>query len=131
MTDPGESWREAAEHLFAELEQAGWPPELEQDLADAVAASRSVLLLDASICQLERMPGQGCPHRQPGPAPAALAERFTALRADVVEARELACVLASLTRCYHGDRGVSFAAARIGRQLPRWLEPGEPGWPPT
>jgi hypothetical protein len=71
--------------------------------------------------------------RSPGPVPSALAELVARLRLDVGEAREVACVLASLTRYHHGSRGVSVAVGRIrpGEQPPWWLEPGEPGWPPS
>lgn len=91
------------------------------------------LLLDGSTCLLPTEHGQECAHRDPGPAPSALAELVARLRRDVGEAREVACVLASLTRYHHGGRGVSVAVGRIrpGEQPPWWLEPGEPGWPPT
>lgn len=89
-----------------------------------------VLLLDASTCLLPLVEEHECPHRDPGPAPAALADLVAVLRGQVEEARTVAMGLASLGRYLRGQRAVDLVCERmeVGPQ-PMWLEPSWPGWP--
>lgn len=97
---------------------------------DAALPLCPVLLLDASTCLLPLVEEHDCPHRDPGPAPTALADLVATLRAQVTEARSVAAGLASLARYLRGDRAVDLVCERmeVGPQ-PGWLDPAWPGWP--
>src|SRR4051812_9713795 len=84
------------------------------------------LLADASPCLLPIVAGQDCPHRDPGPAPAVLADLIAELRLEVAEARKVASTLGAAVRYLRGDDGVE---AVLRREQPWWLLPDE--WPPT
>ncbi len=87
-----------------------------------------VVLASGAPCLLPLVDEQACPHREPGPAPAALTALIGELRREVAEARQVASTLASGLRYRRGDRGVE---AVLRREQPWWLVPGEPGWPPA
>lgn len=119
MAEPEENWRETADRLFAELEGEATP----LPFCPAV-------LLDGSQCLLLLVDEQACPHREPGPAPAALGQVVTGLRRDLAEAREIASGLAALTRYRWGDKGVDVVLRklRLGPRQPDWLQPDR-RWP--
>ncbi|MCZ2826051.1 MULTISPECIES: hypothetical protein [unclassified Modestobacter] len=87
------------------------------------------LLLDGSTCLLP-LGEEPCLHRDPGSAPAALADLVATLRGQVEEARTVAMSLASLARYLRGQRAVDLVCERMGvGAQPAWLEPSLPGWP--
>jgi hypothetical protein len=71
------------------------------------------LLASAEPCLLPLVEGQDCPHRDPGPAPAAFDDLVAALRIQVDEARQVASGLASLTRYLRGDQAVDLICERM------------------
>ncbi|SEP29663.1 hypothetical protein [Trujillonella endophytica] len=81
-----------------------------------------VVLASAEPCLLPLVDGQDCGHREPGPAPQAMADLVGQLRRDVAEARQVASTLAAALRYLRGDRGVE---AALRREQPWWLVLGE------
>ncbi|MGY1838433.1 MULTISPECIES: hypothetical protein [unclassified Modestobacter] len=79
-----------------------------------------VLLADAHVCLLPLVDEHDCPHRQPGAAPAAVADLVTELRRQVGEARTVAGAVAAELRHLLGDRGL----AAVLHEDPWWLVPG-------
>src|SRR4051794_27733685 len=81
-----------AERIFAALRQTRG--ERHQRAGEAAATGESaptlplcpVVLSSAEPCLLPLVDGQECPHREPGPAPQALADLIGELRREVVEA---------------------------------------------
>ncbi|UOY00289.1 hypothetical protein [Blastococcus sp. PRF04-17] len=119
--------RAEAERIFTALRRTR--SERDQRVQEAATGESApmlplcpTLLASAEPCLLPLVEAQDCPHRAPGPAPAALAHLIGELRREVAEARGVASRLASAVRHLRSDVGLDVV---LGRDQPWWLAPDE------